>query len=607
MSQSPPDILGKYQIIREIARSNDIVYEAYDPVMNRRVAVKELAVPGGSTDVQRQERIKRFLREAKAAGSLVHPNIVTIYDVDEQNGRFYLAMEFLDGSTLRKKIEREGFLGPEDAVETAIEVLKALHFAHQNGVIHRDVKPENIQILENGAVKLTDFGIARLTFEPNITMDGQVFGTPSYMSPEQINGREIDARSDIFSMGVALYEMVAGQKPFTGDSVVSITYAIMNAEPPQPAQANHTLWQVIQKAIDKSPVLRYGSAEEMISDLRQVLKSFHSAVIDPVVNTSQPPPSLVQPNPYSQPYTPYGTPNPMYQGIQQPGQGPVPPQHPGAPIMTPYGQAQPYGQVQPYGQAQPYGQPPQPMMPVYPTTPGHQVPYGQPITTPYGGGGGYPGMPYGAAPPPPSQIPVYYPPPPSRPLFSEETKATFGKFAIACITIAAMVLIGLFGIEQIGKAGSEVVRNSPSPAKQVSGGGGASAPSAGGAANSSPAPPERVPNQQEPAPVAVDVESLLREAQSLVNQGASDTSLDRRRDAWRRAGEKYSEAATGDPSREADVYEQAYYDFLNAANQMAGLGDISGARTALTQAESYAGTDAQKVNHLEGIRQNLGG
>jgi hypothetical protein len=118
---------------------------------------------------------------------------------------------------------------------------------------------------------------------------------------------------------------------------------------------------------------------------------------------------------------------------------------------------------------------------------------------------------------------------------------------------------------------------------------------------------EAVPNREEPAPVAVDVESLLREAQSLVNQGASDTSLERRRDAWRRAGERYSEAATGDPSRQQDVYERAYYDFLNAANQMAGQGDIAGARTALSQAEVYAANDAQKVNHLEGVRQNLGG
>ncbi|MEZ5164029.1 MAG: serine/threonine-protein kinase [Fimbriimonadaceae bacterium] len=177
MSQSPPDTLGKYQIIREIARSNDIVYEAYDAQMNRRVAVKELAMPSGSTDQQKADRIKRFMREAKAAGSLVHPNIVTVYEVSKQEERHYLAMEFLDGDTLRKLIEKDGALTAEKAINVAVEVLKGLAFAHENGVVHRDVKPENIQILENGSIKLTDFGIARLTFEPNITMDGQVFGT----------------------------------------------------------------------------------------------------------------------------------------------------------------------------------------------------------------------------------------------------------------------------------------------------------------------------------------------------------------------------------------------------------------------------------------------
>ncbi len=202
-----PTTIGKYQVIREIARSNDIVYEAYDPLMNRRVAVKELAVPGGSTPAQREDRVKRFQREVKAAGSLAHPNIVTIYEVGEDAGRHFMAMEYLDGHTLRNEIDTRGGLGVARAIEVAIDVLCALHFAHEHGVIHRDVKPDNIQILENGTVKLTDFGIARLTFEPSITMDGQVFGTPSYMSPEQVVGREIDLRSDVFSMGVVLYEM----------------------------------------------------------------------------------------------------------------------------------------------------------------------------------------------------------------------------------------------------------------------------------------------------------------------------------------------------------------------------------------------------------------
>ncbi|ARU39816.1 hypothetical protein CCB80_01120 [Armatimonadetes bacterium Uphvl-Ar1] len=319
MSQSPPDVLGKYQIIREIARSNDIVYEGYDPVMNRRVAVKELAVPSGATTQQKDDRIKRFMREAKAAGSLVHPNIVTVYDVAEQSGRYYLAMEFLDGQNLRKTLEEQGTIPTDKAIEISIEIAKALVFAHNHGVVHRDVKPENIQILANGAIKLTDFGIARLTFEPNITMDGQVFGTPSYMSPEQINGRDIDARSDIFSLGIILYEMLAGKKPFTGDSVVSITYAIMNAEPAPINGLNSMVWQVVIKALDKTPQLRQASCEQFITELKTALRSLNDLVLDPNPHFNAPPPKIptslkpttnssTPPSPHTAPQTPSITP-----------------------------------------------------------------------------------------------------------------------------------------------------------------------------------------------------------------------------------------------------------------------------------------------------------
>lgn len=283
MGPSPPQSLGKYQIIREIARSNDIVYEAYDPVMNRRVAVKELAVPPGANEQQREDRLRRFLREAKAAGSLAHPNVVTIFEVGEQAGRHFLAMEYLDGHTLRNEIDGQGFLEVKRAAEITLEVLEALDYAHRNGVVHRDIKPENIQLLSDGRVKLTDFGIARLTFEPNLTMDGQVFGTPSYMSPEQVLGRDIDARSDLFSVGVILYEMLSGAKPFTGDSVVAITYSIINREPERPKQVNHAFWQVLMRALDKSPILRFASAEEMMAAVKDALEA---SLAGPVLDTT---------------------------------------------------------------------------------------------------------------------------------------------------------------------------------------------------------------------------------------------------------------------------------------------------------------------------------
>jgi eukaryotic-like serine/threonine-protein kinase len=303
---SQPTTLGQYQIIREIARSNDIVYEAYDSLMNRRVAIKELSMPGGSTPQQREDRISRFKREAQAAGTLNHPNIMTVFSFAEDNGRTFMAMEYLDGGTLRAEIDAKGALGTDRSVEIASAILDGLEHSHSKGVVHRDIKPDNIQLLSNGTVKITDFGIARLTFQPNLTMDGQVFGTPSYMSPEQVVGKDIDARSDIFSVGVVLYEMLAGQKPFTGDSVVSITYAIMNKDPVQPTGINWAMWEVVRKALDKTPSMRYSSAAEM---KRAMVAAVAPVAADPPAQaglynyTPTPPPQPQVPLQY--PFDPY--------------------------------------------------------------------------------------------------------------------------------------------------------------------------------------------------------------------------------------------------------------------------------------------------------------
>ncbi|MCA1595810.1 MAG: serine/threonine protein kinase, partial [Chloroflexi bacterium] len=264
-----PNTLGGYEIIREIARSNDIVYEARDPAMNRRVALKELALAPNLVGEQRRERIERFYREARAAGNLAHPNIVTVFKVGEENGRHFIAMEFLEGDTLRSMLQVGGPLPVHRAVEICAQICDALDYAHQRGVIHRDVKPDNIQILPDGAPKLTDFGIARLGGEPGITQAGQVFGTPSYMSPEQIAGKAVDQRSDVFAMGVVLYEILTGRKPFTGDSVVTITYNIMNMDPAPPPGVPGHLQQIIRKAMAKTPEQRFQSAAEMATELRR--------------------------------------------------------------------------------------------------------------------------------------------------------------------------------------------------------------------------------------------------------------------------------------------------------------------------------------------------
>ena len=432
MSQSVPATIGKYQVIREIARSNDIVYEAYDPLMNRRVAIKELAVPGGSTPTQREDRIKRFQREVKAAGSLAHPNIVTIYEVGEDAGRHFMAMEYLDGHTLRNEIDTRGGLTVTRAIEVAIDVLCALNFAHEHGVIHRDVKPDNIQILENGTVKLTDFGIARLTFEPSITMDGQVFGTPSYMSPEQVVGREIDLRSDIFSMGVVLYEMLTGNKPFSGDSVVAITYAIMNQRVEPHPQIGFSVQQVLDRALDKSPQLRYSSAKDMAEGLQGALVSLSGPA--PAAAPSFSPPTAMG-----------GTiagPPPMLLGggPQTYGQAPM--------------QPDPYAAQGYQTQYQPYGQPAYPPAPQYGY--GAPQPYGSPPYDPNAAYGMQPqGYPQSL---PTGQIPVYYPPAPRKPLFTREAKLFWLRVLLTVAIVGSLLGLIFVAVAGASKAYSETER-----------------------------------------------------------------------------------------------------------------------------------------------------
>jgi len=282
--------LGKYQIVREVARSNDIVWEAVDPELGRRVAIKELNLPEGVTEAQKQERINRFQREAKAAGRLSHPNIVTIHEVGVENGRYYIVMEYLEGENLRERLQRQGAIPLKEAVDITLQVLAALEHAHRMGVVHRDIKPENIHLLPDGLVKLTDFGIARIVFEPNITIDGQIFGTPSYMSPEQIEGGEIDARTDIFSMGVVLYEMLTGRKPFTGESIVTITYNIMHKEPTPPPGVPYGIERVLMRAMAKRPSDRYSSAREMAEDLKRAMEPGALVMPAPPSVIGSPPP-----------------------------------------------------------------------------------------------------------------------------------------------------------------------------------------------------------------------------------------------------------------------------------------------------------------------------
>ena len=299
--------LGRYQIIREIARSNDIVYEAVDTSINRRVALKELLLPPNLVGAQKQERIDRFYREARAAGSLSHPNIVTIFEAGEDHGRHFIAMEYLEGQTLRDVLNAESTLSIEKAIEIATQVLDGLSYAHSKGIVHRDIKPDNVQILPGNHVKITDFGIARIMEEPTLTADGQVFGTPSYMSPEQVAGKNLDCRSDLFSVGIVLFEMLTGRKPFTGDSVVTITYNIMNQDVSIPPSLPPYLGRVISRSLAKDPNLRYGSAAEMTAALDpNNFQGMQSGYLpDPFNTTISAPGPMYGPDPASQPPTPW--------------------------------------------------------------------------------------------------------------------------------------------------------------------------------------------------------------------------------------------------------------------------------------------------------------
>jgi len=316
---SSTNTLGKYEILREIARSNDIVYEAMDPGLGRRVALKELNLPGNLDGAQKRERIERFLREGKAAARLEHPNIVTVYEVGQEGDRFYIAMEFLGGQTLREVLQMRGTLPVKEAVDITLQLCNALSWAHQNNVVHRDVKPENVQILPGGHVKLTDFGIARIMSEPSITANGQVFGTPSYMSPEQVSGKQIDGRSDIFSLGVVLYEMLTGQKPFSGDTVVTITYNIMNSEPAPPPGVPPYLADIVKKAMAKDPNMRFQTIDEMAEELKNEPPSGNAVYTDPfgAALPSNPSPSYggQMPTGYSPPPATY-SPSPYGPGQQ---------------------------------------------------------------------------------------------------------------------------------------------------------------------------------------------------------------------------------------------------------------------------------------------------
>ena len=262
---------GRYDVVRELGRgSMGVVYEGFDPVIERRVAIKTMLTEGLSEEEFREFK-SRFQREARAAGVLSHPNIVSVFDYGEDSGILYLVMEYLEGKPLERLIAGRKILPIETIIPMYGQVCNALDHAHQHGIVHRDIKPANIMVLDNGVVKVTDFGVAKM-MSMGMTQAGQVLGTPNYMSPEQVKGRQIDGRSDIFSLGVILYDLVTGEMPFPGQNITTVIYKIINEDPIPPRELNASihpgLSYVICKALAKSPDERYQTCRELADDLR---------------------------------------------------------------------------------------------------------------------------------------------------------------------------------------------------------------------------------------------------------------------------------------------------------------------------------------------------
>lgn len=264
---------GRYELHRRLARGGMAdVFLARDQLLDRPVAVKVL-FPEFATD---PNFVERFRREAQSAANLNHPNIVSVYDWGQEQGTYFIVMEYIDGRSLAEILHTEGPLHPQRAAEVASDIAAALGFAHRNGVVHRDVKPGNVLISPTGQVKVADFGIARALGadpESNLTQAGSVMGTATYFAPEQAQGLKLDPRSDLYSLGVVLYEMVAGRPPFSGESPVAIAYKHVQEQPAPPTQVNANvppdLEAIILKLLAKNPAARYASADDLRADLRR--------------------------------------------------------------------------------------------------------------------------------------------------------------------------------------------------------------------------------------------------------------------------------------------------------------------------------------------------
>jgi serine/threonine-protein kinase len=263
--------LGRYEIIEELGRgAMGVIYKAKDPVIGRYVAIKTIRLGDFTDSAHIAELHSRLMREAQSAGVLSHPNIITIFDVGEEAGLAYFAMELVEGATLEHIVEGEKRLDESAIVSIARQTADALGFAHQRGIVHRDIKPANIMLTQDGRVKVADFGIAKVG-STKMTQTGMLLGSPSYMAPEHFLGRPLDGRSDIFALGILLYELIAGQPPFAAENLGTLSYKIVHEDPLPPIKLkpglNPRLNALVVKALARDPAARFQTAEELCTAL----------------------------------------------------------------------------------------------------------------------------------------------------------------------------------------------------------------------------------------------------------------------------------------------------------------------------------------------------
>ena len=289
--------LGRYEIEKELGRgAMGVVYLGRDPKINRMVAIKTMMLEEGSDGESTKSVKERFFREAESAGTLNHPNIVRIFDAGDENDVAYIAMELLDGHDLVRYGQKDALLPVEKALDYIAIVADALDYAHAQGIVHRDIKPANVMLLNDGSIRVADFGIARITSSSK-TATGTVMGTPSYMSPEQVAGKKVDGRSDLFSLAVSLFELTTGEKPFKGgDGIGTLLFQIANDPHPDAMTINPRLpaglSAVINKALAKNPDERFQRGSEFAASIRAVLKGGPAPAVvapAPLTPTATPP------------------------------------------------------------------------------------------------------------------------------------------------------------------------------------------------------------------------------------------------------------------------------------------------------------------------------